>query len=62
MKTAQRKRSMRKDDKKPEARRNRLRIKETEKGTGWMPMALDADERRGKLRKATGSRKQALDP
>ena len=30
------------------------------KSTGWMPMAPSAEERRGQLRKATGSRKQAL--
>ena len=45
--------------KKPEAREIIVLGDQTEKGTGWMPKALDADERRGKLRKATGSRKQA---
>ena len=29
------------------------------KSTGWMPMAPSAEEGRGKLRKAWGSRKQA---
>ena len=36
------------------------RIDQANKGTGWMPMALIAEEGRGKLRKAMGSRKRAL--
>ena len=38
-----------------------LRISnQANKSTGWMPMAPCTEERRGQLRKATGSRKQAL--